>query len=69
MQTQLGQPQKMQIKSSQLTVLVNSISSPPPRKILETLRTVHFFIFPHPYMMSKIHKKQNCVILSGMDLP
>ena len=43
--------------------------SPPPRKILETLRTGHFFIFPRPYMMSKIHKKENFVILSGMDLP
>ena len=41
----------------------------PPRKILETLRTGHFFIFLRPYMMSKIHKKQNFVILSGMDLP
>ena len=51
-----------------ITVLVNLIS-PPPRKILETLRTGHFFIVSPPYTMTKIHKKQNFVILSGMYLP
>ena len=45
------------------------LNSPPPQKSLETLRTGHFYIVSAPYMMAKIHKKQNFVILSGMHLP
>ena len=47
-----------------------STQSPPPHTLEKFWRLygqVTFSSFP-PYMMSKIHKKQNFVILSGMDL-
>ena len=35
---------------------------------METLRTGHFFFISPPYTMTKIHKKQNFVILHLHDM-
>ena len=50
-----------------ITVLVNLISLP-LEKFWNNLRTSHFFIVFSPYMIIKIRKKQNFIILTGMYL-
>ena len=57
-------------KTKQDTVYCTcQLKCPPPRIQMETLRTGQFFIVFSPYMMIKIRKRQNFVILSGIYLP